>query len=415
MYERIAARDYRSQRGDIMVVFLVTLVPTLAAVGLAVDLGLAYRSRAGLVNAVDAGALAAVRSVAGTDMEQIALRVAAANFAGSGDASYTFEKSDAGDEGVRVEVRGTYDSPAYFSRLIGNDSFTLEAVGAALRVPVDLSLLLDTGDSLNRTGVLNTVKTETKDFVQNFNETVDRVGVLGFSTIATQELALQDSFLSAARSAISGLRTLSDTNFDEGLRATKAQLDAAGTRPGVKRYVVMITDGRPTAFRDTVPVPFTPPGSFDGVVAATVDGSGYRGLFALDGRRVKFWTLLGHLNTAANDSTVASPLPLSLPGGLVVNGSKVIEVARGQALAQAGAIRAAGVTIIAIAINPPNPTHPLDVPDVDLLKTMANVSGVASGAQPQGLLFVTDPDKLGQTLDEVAGRILSSHLAPASA
>jgi hypothetical protein len=226
-------------------------------------------------------------------------------------------------------------------------------------------------------------------------------------------MPMQSWFTSTGHSAIHGLASLVDTNLDEGLRLAKRQLETTQSREGVPRYVVLVTDGRPTAFRGTYPVPLIAPLGLDGVIAAEDDGQSYRGLFRpTDGRRIESINALGQLVTSSNDSTAPSPLPELLSDGSTDPAAVIRSLAEAKALERAAAIRASGAKIIVVAIQPPNPSHPLDTPDLAYLDRIANVGGISDPNGSRGEVFVADPDTLADTLATVAGRMLVTRLAP---
>jgi len=75
---------------------------------------------------------------------------------------------------------------------------------------------------------------------------------------------------------------------------------------------------------------------------------------------------------------------------------------------QAYALRASGTLVYTIALGNPAATDPLQTPDLDYLKLLANENGIANGGQPQGKsYFAPSVAELQTVFDQVASDLLS--------
>jgi Flp pilus assembly protein TadG len=424
-----------SDRGAILVLFTLALVVLLLVAGLVVDLGVANVTSANLGKAVDAGALTGVRHSAKgiAEVEDIARRVAAANYGphlnGASAASYSVAIDRPGEDTMRVVVNGTTESPTFFAKLLGKNTIDVAALAEATRFPVDLSLLLDLSYSLKRNDAFDDMQDAVKKFIDQFDDTIDQLGMVGYSTWAHELLPVRKSFRATAQTLVSGLAAISDTNIEEGLRLSKAQLDLAPRRESSLKLVVLFTDGRPTAFADAFRMdgprrdcpPAAPgevlsadsdgdgvPDCYNGAVATPISGSSYRGLFRSDNGLKAIRFAMGAPIVTANTSRSSSPVPLRLPGGGEVNGVNIRSIGMTQSEDWANEIRAAGYTIYAVGLGNPNAVDDGDKPDLAFLRRIANEQGIANGGQPRGeMLFASTPADLERTFTKLADRILT--------
>jgi hypothetical protein len=393
--------------GGIIILFLLA--------GVAVDIGTAYVRTMSLSKAVDAGALAGAKyTMKGeAEMRSIIDKVAAANFGPDPDSDYgaNYEVTiwSPATDTTRVRVQGTTQSPAMFSRVVGQDDIPISVLAEATRYPLDMSLSLDLSASLDRNGAFDDMQLAAKNFLEYFDDNIDQFGIVTYSTWAAQRMAVQKNFKTTGKAIIDGLTYISDTNIEEGLRLSKNQLDVAFPRQQALKIVVLFTDGRATAFAENLEMPNGHnPVWYDGVWAAYISGSSYRGLFQIsDGQKIRFFT--GGVPTLApNSSTQTSVQPKKLPGNLTVTGANIRQVAANQTEAQATAIRQAGYTIFVVALGNPDATDPGDVPDLDLLTRVANEDGIVSSSQPKGeMLFAPSPTELSDTFALLADRIIT--------
>ncbi len=122
-------------------------------------------------------------------------------------------------------------------------------------VPIDVVLALDTSESMREPDVhggskIEAVRTLAVRFAELVGGGVHRVGVVGFSSGAAPVAELTGDRAALAR-AVAGLTTAPGTRIDLGLAAAGDML-ARGARPGARRVVVLLTDGRQGGGDDSV-------------------------------------------------------------------------------------------------------------------------------------------------------------------
>jgi Flp pilus assembly protein TadG len=400
------------QRGAILVLFSLALIGTLLSAGLAVDLGGAYVSRANLSKAVDAGALTGARYAgrSDSDLTKMIENMALANYAGSAPAKYTISVEHPGVDTTRVKVAGATHYDTVFARLAGIDQFNMQSAAEAIRYPLDMTLVLDLSGSLQSNGVFDDMQKAATAFIDNFDEKSDQIGLVSYSTWAKEDVKAAKLTKSSIKSTINGFAAISDTNIDEGLRVAKINLDNVAARANAIKVVVLFTDGRPTAFANTITLPSTHnPKTYNGIVATYTTGSSYRGLFQIsDGRKItKFVSGVPQLTT--NGSTTAStPTPAKLPSGKTVTGANIRLEGISEAEYWASEIRKRGYMIYSIGLGNPFAKSEDEKPDLDFLRRVANEKGIVSGSQPKGeLMFAPTAAELDAMFTKVADRILT--------
>ncbi|MEJ2152960.1 MAG: VWA domain-containing protein, partial [Gemmatimonadota bacterium] len=241
-----------NERGTVLAFVAVSLVGLLGMAGLALDSGRAYVARAELARAVDAAALggAAALRQSQADAEQRIIALARANGVDPALLNYSFGVNAEGENTVSVSASEVV--PTTFMRVLGRDQVDVVAAAEATVPPLDLVLVLDQSGSIAREGAWDDLQNAAKDFIDNFSESIDQVGLVSFQVRAGQHVPLSQPFRSNIRAAIDGMTSVGDTNTGEGLRVGKETLDTGPTRNRSVRVVVFFTDGRPTAFRGIV-------------------------------------------------------------------------------------------------------------------------------------------------------------------
>ncbi len=390
--------------------FALSVVVIFFTLGLSIDLGSAYVAQTRLSKSVDAGVLASIRNTARGDVKlrNIALKIAEANLGIDQPVSYAVKISSPLIDTKRVSMRATIKSRTTFGVLIGKTAVDIVANGEATRYPLDLSLLLDLSYSLQRNAAFDDMQVAAKGFLNYFDDSVDQIGVATYSTWAEDKLPVQKSFQIPGSTLISGLSAISDTNISEGLRVSKTQLDGAFNRTGALKVIVLFTDGRPTAYRDTFT--FNDPActSYDGVAATYISGSSFRGMFRWrDGLKVVDFTAHCSTATRGNLSRTTSPIPtelsMSRSAGDFIRTQGVLKAEQ-----EANRIRQAGYAIFAIGLGNPNATNAGDVPDLAFLGRLTNEGGQVNAAQPRGeVIFAPSPAELEDSFAKLAHHLLT--------
>lgn len=269
------------RKGSALVLFTL-LLPTLIIpmVGLGIDGAILFMVKAKLSAAVDAGALAAARALnAGLTMEaqeaaakQTAREFVLANFPENywGTKNLRFDPdievrqiNDPNNRRRTVSVAGRVDAPLIFLRIFGREYTTVAASAVAARRDVRLVLVLDRSASM--ASAIETLKGKAIEFVSNFANERDQVGLVVFGGSAIVAFPPRDvsnpnsgtgpasNFRTARPSVpeiISAIKHGSNTGMAEALWLGYQELKKSEL-PGALNVLVLFTDGLPngiTAF-----------------------------------------------------------------------------------------------------------------------------------------------------------------------
>jgi len=268
-----------AERGFTLILHAIMLTGTIAAVGLAVDVGSIYMIKARLSAAVDGAALAAGRSVnltsdlatAQTQAIATANQFFNANFPagylnsrGTPTVTPTFsQETDANGNpsGVLdVRVAATVNAPTYFMNIFNINSIPVVSTGTASRRGLVLMLVLDQSSSMNTapdpvSGL--TACDAMKQSAQNFITLLspyDKVGMVNFDITAHLGYAPSSSYGDGSLSAaIGGITCGSNTNTISALEMAYQQIKAVNL-PLALNTIILFTDGSPNGVSAAFPV-----------------------------------------------------------------------------------------------------------------------------------------------------------------
>lgn len=241
---------------------VLSAVVLIGSVGLAIDSALGYLVKAKLNAAVDAASLAAARGVTSGDsrsQQEANARQAARDFFNINYPDHFLMSTPTlGPVGVHfdggtvtVDVAASASLPVSLMSVLGFKTLDVSASAQTIRKDLDMVLVMDTSGSLypNR----DAVKAAGKTFLNKFNSSVDRVGLLHFASGAQLDLpirALERGFDRAkAASAIDGYQFDGGTNSAEGMWHAREQLARiVPDKRSSLRVIVFFSDGSPAAF-----------------------------------------------------------------------------------------------------------------------------------------------------------------------
>ena len=267
------SKNNKFKRGQILIIFAISLVILIGFAGLAIDSGRAYGVKAKLNSAVDAAAIAAALALANgaTDVlreasaKQAAQDYYKANFPNN-YLGATLQPIGAGDITAvhdtqngwwTVVVKGTAKMPVTLMSILGFVDVTVAATGSTRRRDLDLILVLDTSGSLGTpSNAFSLLQTAAFNFVGKFNAGTDRVGLVSFASGGRIEEPINTSargFTKAnIQNKINALSTTSpvapsgSTASAEGMRLALNQINSVV--PAVRsslRVIVFFSDGAP--------------------------------------------------------------------------------------------------------------------------------------------------------------------------
>ncbi len=274
---RIPSSD--SKAGQVLVLFLLFVVVLLLFVGLGIDLGFAYITKARLSKALDAASLAAVSNYSGSDNGAAALTLAKNTFW----ANYGTNGITGLSSGIQVQSQGTFTTDAatgiltftnhasatintFFIGLLPQwKTLTVGDTSVANRAPVVMTLVLDRSGSMDPNIALVVCGDQTKggeylpgaatQFIDIFDETLDQAAVVSFATTATTDLPMTKTFKTGANgknvpAIVNNLNWNGYTCSECGL--TNALLiQNAVKAPNAIKVVVFFTDGQANTIHGT--------------------------------------------------------------------------------------------------------------------------------------------------------------------
>lgn len=249
-------RDRRGGQTILFVVLLSSFFFSLA--GLATDVIWAYVVKERLTTAVDAASLAAVRALGrgATDMNRVVSLVFDANFPEgflmTKDVSFTPPAITSPEPGVRnVALTGSAKAPTFFMRIWGFNELPISAGATAARRDVNLMLVLDRSASLHpdNADAWDDVQAAARFFVEQFDDSRDRLGLVTFGTSAAVDVALNTGTETAVKTAIANqvVARSAATNSPEGLWLAYAELLRVNDANPINA-IVFFTDGQPSAY-----------------------------------------------------------------------------------------------------------------------------------------------------------------------
>ena len=293
---RVSHRLAREQRGQVLALIVVALIPLLGMVGLAIDIGYAYYSQRTLQSSADAASLAGASQLPdlggaiGTASQYGATAGSKNAIQNSGMTGITESVSEkcvaslpgcAPDNAVVVDERANVST--FFLRLFGVDSIPIRVVSTACGPcadrPADIVIVFDRTGSMCQywnggndpaCTKLNAAKSGIETMLTAFDPSVDRVGLVvlppvdsGKSNCTTPSSTSYNStsskyvvvpITSAYKtggvldhssplvSTVDCMPGSGNTSYATALEQAQAELVKDG-RPSALHYIVFFTDG----------------------------------------------------------------------------------------------------------------------------------------------------------------------------
>ncbi len=273
----------KHEKGISLIIATVSLVAIVPILGLFVDLGILYASKARLQAAVDGAALAAARSLnigqtvtaQESNAKQNAVNWFYANFPNGNWSTYGTVLSSSNVSVVAdtnnaqqmdVTVTATTNVPTYFMRFFNVAANTLNVSGEAVRRNLVAMLVMDRSGSMCTVGANDnqpcgegdgtpcaSMITAAKNFMGQFAEGRDQIGLVSFSDGQHIDQALTTDFqadLGYTNSTGSGTGIIDNITCAGGTGTAGAlsiaydQLYKAAL-PGALNVIVLETDGLP--------------------------------------------------------------------------------------------------------------------------------------------------------------------------
>ena len=287
--------------GQVMVLFVLLMVVLILFIGLGIDLGFSYITRANLSKAVDAAALLGASSLSGGTNNAQAVALSAF------DLNYGVSSRDAADPHVDVQifnvvngnqvvhVTATVSINTFFIRVL--PQWTTLEVGSdaeATRANVVMTLVLDCSGSMDQSRGAPPVGNGTGSgggqylpgavtaFINNFDDKHDQAAVVSFSTIQSNAFyggtqsqpKPTQPFKSQVIDAVNAFGWQGYT-FSQGGLTNGLVMENNATIPAnesVVKVVVFCTDGRANVIQDTFNCPPSTTMNYGGKDSCNGDG-----------------------------------------------------------------------------------------------------------------------------------------------
>jgi len=254
-----------NNKGGFLVLGSVLVVLLFGFASLGIEAGRWFAVKAEMAKAVDAASLTGATHLTNPNIPDKILfmqQIANANFPNGilGTDQYTTFIVNKNDVTNKVTISGQANVLNTVSRVLtyAGDNVPVHALGAARLGGAEVVLVTDISGSMAGTAIAD-LRDASQQFIDNFEDTQDRskFGLVSFASGAVVDYPLQTNFHIDLTSAINGLATNNGgTNTSEGLAKarTSTGFTPYTTEPLNERddqYVILISDGQPTAFRAT--------------------------------------------------------------------------------------------------------------------------------------------------------------------
>jgi Flp pilus assembly protein TadG len=253
-------RGCRKKAGQTLALFAIMCLSLLIVVGLCVDAGTVYLAKAELDKAVDAASLTIVRNL--FQGQTVATTVGQAAFTANYHSEGLTTNSPAlnityatdSNSNTTVTLLATATVKPFFIGLVPRfSSFQVSSGATATRAKLIMSLVLDVSGSMSSNGGSTTMPSAAKSFIGYFDDTMDHIALITFSSTTNLSVRMSQPFKSAITTAINGLSFGGATYTDGGLKLALQQILTVpvSTNDNVIRVVVLFTDGYANTFQYT--------------------------------------------------------------------------------------------------------------------------------------------------------------------
>jgi Flp pilus assembly protein TadG len=389
----------RRQSGQALLTFVFFLVVLILFVGLGIDVGFAYITKANLSKAVDASCLAGMRSLSqGTvTASAVANSTFLTNYGkpgrDTGPVTPNIVLGVDANNNKTLTISATAAINTFFIRVFPKwKTLQVSASGQATRAKLVMSLVLDRSGSMNGNGGAANLPSAVTNFVNFFDDQSDRVSMNSFAYHARTDVPMAQPFKAPITAAVKNLVfdgwTVSEQGLAKGLQQNQSVVIAPGDN--VIKVIVFFTDGLANTFQYTFNC---------GVRNISPDRSPY------------------DPNTGAAASggcTIPGSIPSVSPPPANVNTSDDCAMeteAQKRAVAMAELARQQGNIIYAVGLGNPNGPKECGFPPInpDFLKQVANdpTSPSFNPNEPAGeALLTSNATQLQALFQQIAAKIL---------
>ena len=262
----------RGEQGQTLLMFVLFIIVLIVFVGLGVDLGFAYITRARLSKAVDSACLTGVRTLLnGQPASEAAARAAfSANYGTSGRdvappvVTVTFKTANNNNV---IDVGATVSIGTFFIRVLPQwSTLAVGSAAEATRADVILGLVLDRSGSMGcdppcGSGGGAALPGAVSSFISHFDDSVDKAAMSSFGSCATLDVPMEQPFKSAITTAAPGTKQDGGRTFSEGglmIGFDQVNNTPVTTDESVVKVIVFFTDGFANTFQTNFACSATP-------------------------------------------------------------------------------------------------------------------------------------------------------------
>ncbi|MBV9086687.1 MAG: VWA domain-containing protein [Acidobacteriaceae bacterium] len=254
-------RKKNREYGQIIPLFALMLVVLILMIGLAIDLGYAYLTKAALSKAVDAACLAGMRNLGqgSSRARTVAQSAFTANYgvAPSRDTAaptVNVAFSTDGSNNTLLTVTAQTTINTFFIRILPQwQTLTISASAQSTRPQLIMSLILDRSGSMTTNGGSSALPPAVNNFLTYFDENVDQLALITFSSTSTVNISMRTMWKTAMTNAVNSMPFGGGTFSVGGLSDGKTQIDrGVSSGQNVVKVAVFFTDGYANTAQDSL-------------------------------------------------------------------------------------------------------------------------------------------------------------------
>ena len=255
-------RFIKEEQGQVLIMMAGSVLILILFVGLAVDAGMAYITKAKLSKAVDAACLTGMKALPNgqATATTLATHMFNANFGTNPPVpTITFPLDSYGDQ--QVSVTAAANVPSFFAAHFF-PSWKVSDTAVATRGKLVMAIILDRSNSMNGNGGKAALQAAVPTFVNDFDNSLDEVAMISFASDSSVDFSIATNFQTPITNAVKALN-FSGGTFGTGgtyvaahgppLALADNQIGSVPIQPGqnVTRVAVYFTDGLMNTIQDT--------------------------------------------------------------------------------------------------------------------------------------------------------------------